>query len=306
MTSVVLPKELSPYILGNCNPKKRILDHILKDVHDPDRLLSEELGFQRVVSHKGHVVEHPSLPEWVIKGRRKDIMVLFCGSDTHIYRVAKRELVQKTIKDLKLTEYTVAKKRLYYHQKTKEWLVLAKKFNLVDTPVLLTANQAREATILCYEAWLEDTAQENFAHTDKSSIALLDLEPIDRQLYLSIKSSGVSLMMPWYLPMVKHLAACNNSRSLEMFCQNDEAKKEIKALQHRKFYQQFFTLIALIAAPIILAAGIFEQSDSTSFSGTVAMAAALTNAIFGLCMMAFIMDARFNNSYVLNNLFKRI
>lgn len=241
-------------ILDHNNSVKKFLDSIIDTTSKGDDLLSQKYGFLPVGS-KNHVVTHPQLNGWIIKGQRRDFAAALTDSNTHIYRVFQRELIQKTIDRHALKHYVVPKKFIYYHQKTGQSLVVAEMLKLKNEPVSLTKEQAREAAIICHYGRLQDVHEGNFAYVEDGRIALPDTEPLDMKLFLTVKSKGLFLF-PWYLRTVSYISSSTNATRLKNMCKDKEGIREIEKIERRIFLEELSILITKIVLPLIIAVAI--------------------------------------------------
>lgn len=288
------------YVLKESDKVKISLDSIIKAKNQDDDLLSQDYGFLSIGS-KEHVVTHPQLEGWVVKGQRRDHAAALTDSDTHIYRVFQRELIQKTIVYYSLTDYVVPKKFIYYHEQTGQALVVAKKLKLIDNPITLTSKQAREGAIICHYGRFQDVSSRNFAYTESGSIALVDTEPVDRKFLLTVKSKGLFLF-PWYLRTVSYISSSTNSTRLKRLCKNTEGIKEIDKIERCIFLKEVTVLITEIALPIILLLGMaIYSSHPILFSATTGlMVIAAINGFIGLLSLTLTVDNYVCNRFLIN------
>lgn len=292
---LTLPKKFDPYILSADHPVKQNLDTILNHVSDANTILSKENGFEPIADKVNHVVTHSSMKGWIIKGPRSDKFSSDCAIDTHIYRVAKANKINRVITAFQIREFVAPEKFLYKHDKTGSWLVVTKDLELYEIGrVKLTENQAKECAILCFKANLVDVRY-NLAFNEEGKIVCFDTEPRGRKQKKQIRASILG-WFKWYLPIMNYLSAQRASRDVLKLCENRSAKKAIISIQRKYFALELVKLIAKTVIPLLLAVGALLAISNPIGIAFCAIAIALTgiNALVGLALIILTVDGHFS------------
>lgn len=299
MSPIHLPPKFDSYIINNMdNDLRKQLDQIFHKIPASSLdFLSQDNGFQSM-GYKDHVVTHPSLADWVIKGPRHD-HVISTLPDTHIYRVRKATRIQKVIEKYGFSEVVVPKKFLYEYQ--GQWFVIAEKLDIDSKATLdntslwlypdhtlksLTSKQAEEIAYLCFEGKLEDVTKANINFTKDGKIAILDTEPISR----AIKKAGRIWLQ--FIPNLKStflfLMSLTNSERLFLMC-SSEAGEKVRHVQSKMFWEHLGKIILKTALPLIFSIGAFTLASANPLLvGIVGVAVAVTgiNAVLSVGLIA--------------------
>lgn len=293
MQNITLPKKFDPYIINSSSELKSSLDQIFQNVISNDEMsLSEHYGFQ-ILGDKKHVVTHPDLPNYVVKGPRHDHAKHLCAHDSHIYRVRRATRLQSVIKRHGFSEIIIPKKMLYHHK--GHWFVVAEKLNLDIHAKLhksydraqethfkqLTAKQVRELSVLCFEGNLEDVNETNIQFTSEGKIALVDTEPVSRALKKTFKQW---LRLPYIKASFEFTNAMCNSERIYLVCSADDALKEVRNVQSQMFWRHLAEIIVKISLPLILIVGLDFIHAPTAIS-LIAETATVINFTVGLIIM---------------------
>jgi hypothetical protein len=296
MQLMSLPAKFNDQVInGSQEPELKRLDQALANLFSqalqPTDLLSEEKGFI-ILDGKPHVVTHPLLPGWIIKGKRADRA---SAEDQHIYRLRRAKRLQAVIDKRGFTEFVVPRKFLY--QTHGQWFVLAEKLELQSDqlepkaklfastkPLLLTEKQAREAATLIFEGKLEDP--HNLKLTKQGKIALFDTEPIGRLQTKIIKQT----MIGKWLPIIK----CLNFRkgiinSYRLNCEDIAARNEIKKIQTRFLILESARLVARFAIPLFLTGSLIVArtiASQSAFQTAIKVAGISLTLLSGLNAIA--------------------
>lgn len=266
MQPIVLNPKFDSQILNKTSNSfelelKSKFDNIFKNRFSGN-LLGAEYGFRLLDESRPHIVEHPDLPGWIIKGQRKD---LTGTSDTHIYRVRKALRIQNIIDKYHFTEVVVPQKFLY--QVNNQWIVAAKKLNLNpnqrlchktvhtfnDTYTPLSPKAAYELAMICFLGRFEDLKEDNLIYTVDGKIALVDTEPNNR--IRRKKISWLDRIWPFAKTTRDFLFAFVNTEKLQTMCETIEAKQMVRRVQDSYWKNYVTKLVAATAISVILGVG---------------------------------------------------
>lgn len=324
-----LPTKFEPYIINNSkDPQLQMLDQKLNSIFeeaekskllegDGNGILSRE-GFQKL-ENKAHIVTHPNLPNYIIKGGGRTDLINCCAADQHIYRVRTATRIQKIIDKNKYTDIIVPKK--YLHQYKNKWFVIAEKLDIdhsicLDTiftrrrdvdncwkaemngqPIpqkrfqKLSQEQARKLVHLIYDGHLLDPKAENFLFTKDGKIALIDTEPLMRNERKKIKGF-------WWLPgsktilkqQLRYISAACSSEVLRKDCADNDSIAMMQSIDNSMRWRNRVKIICQTALPILSAIGfiligILKGSSAVFWIGISITPIAAAYGLFALTIL---------------------
>jgi hypothetical protein len=300
MQPIQLKSKFDPYILNKAtDPEKVELHHQLQKIFSSHRPgfdpLSAYQGFLPL-GGKNHVVKHPNLPGWVIKGQRNDQFNFI--PDQHIYRVRKATRIQQVIDKHGFTQVVVPKKFLYQHEGS--WFVIAqeldldpnasitKNFSIFDKKIVkpLTPEQAKEISTICFEGRLNDLGSHNLFYTRDGKIAIVDTEPVNRK---TKKNLGFFRLIPSFLLTIRFTAANVESERVRRLCE-DKAKRAIDTVCRSMYIKHLAKLVAKIVLPLIIAGAACYQARAMANSplrvvSSIGLIVSTIHAVVGVIMM---------------------
>lgn len=306
-----LPSKFNPHILNHM--QGHAVMAIDQNFANLGKIFDKKQGFQWI-GGKSHVMTHPELPNWIIKGARFHNNDIPTTWDTHIFRVRKATRIQNIIQKREFKEVTVPKKYLYQHNNLN-WYVIAEKLDIDERITLnkqhpsekklksraLTDNQAQAIAYLCFEGNLGDIHKENLVFTKDNAltrevgkIAIIDTEPTDRAY-----KKQYAKRLRW----IPHLKSClqfyasmvNSERLISIIRENPDnptAEEAVRLVQSEKFRTHALKIVFKIALPIILSIGALVVAIFLANPVGIGIAAGLTaaaglHAIAGLVALAY-------------------
>lgn len=268
-----LPSSYQPYILndkisGEMGKLRKRLDAIFK----ASNALSTENGFVPF-GGKEHIVTHPELPGWIIKGGKNDHHSL---PDNHICRADITFKIKEVIRRKGFKELVLPKKYLY--KAGDKWYVIAEKLEFdpsvtsdrddvsMQEPKVykpLTKNQAKELATLCFEGRLEDVSVHNINFLKNGQIAIVDTEPLSRKIIKTLESVSFSQLRPSLRSTFRLISSLSNSEILYLLCE-DNARKEVRKVQRLYFWKHLAKLLLILFVPLLAALGFFMETVEAS------------------------------------------
>jgi hypothetical protein len=307
-----LSPQFQPYIINNqVHGERGELCTKLDEVFRATNELSMENGFQSV-GDKAHVVTHPNLKGWIIKGERNDQYASFILPGDHIYRLDKALKIQEVIQKKGFTELVLPKKYLY--QAGDKWFVIAEKLDL-DTTVTsnrqhidisryflesdpnrpqrvtfkpLSVKQAHELATICF-AGLEDVTAANINFDKKGRVAIVDTEPLSLKILKKFDEITKYKLRFGLRETIKFTSCMANAERLFLLCSSEggaKAREEVRKVQSSFFWKHTAKILSMAALPLIAALGILykgiKSSATIRFSSYLLVGIAGLNALSGL------------------------
>lgn len=182
-SSVSLPRKFDQYSLNKQPELNPALKNSLDNLSTGRYILgpfATPNGW-RPIGGKGHIVEHASLPGYIIKGH-KPVTEAGAYRDSNFYRLRKADRIRRSVAKHNLGDKVVVPQKYLYESRHGEKIIVVQKLALTPITGLFTLEEAKTLSHIAADAGLSDAFKGNIMRNSDGKLAIIDTEPVYRVL----------------------------------------------------------------------------------------------------------------------------